>query len=161
MAKSFDSAVRQILFDKLVEMGRLPSNPTAQTIQTINEIPEPDVLKLLKSVGVGPTIQKAGGGMMNIDEMIRPIGMAAGGPIPPEDSVLEKLKKNDPDKELRDQGILPPLREKEGGTLLSSGMHPLVVFKEMYDQYRIDGGEMSFKEFFDMIQTNLNNEASS
>ena len=42
-----------------------------------------------------------------------------------------------------------------------SRMHPLVVFKEMYDQYRIDGGEMSFKEFFDMIQTNLNNEASS
>jgi len=40
-------------------------------------------------------------------------------------------------------------------------MHPLVVFKEMYDQYRIDGGEMSFKEFFDMIQTNLNNEAST
>ena len=35
-------------------------------------------------------------------------------------------------------------------------MHPLVVFKEMYDQYRIDGGEMSFKEFFDMIQGELN-----
>jgi hypothetical protein len=101
MAKSFDSAIRQIYFDKLVEMGRLPSNPTAQTIQTINEIPEPDVLKLLRSLpGTGPTIQKAGGGMMNIDEMIRPIGMAAGGPIPPEDNVLEKLKKNDPDKEL-------------------------------------------------------------
>jgi hypothetical protein len=107
------------------------------------------------------TLQMNEGGMMNIDEMIRPIGMAAGGPIPPEDSVLEKLKKNDPDKELRDKGILPPLREKEGGTLLSSGMHPLVVFKEMYDQYRIDGGEMSFKEFFDMIQIELNKEASS
>ena len=79
MAKSFDSAVRQILFDKLVEMGRLSSNPTDQTIQTINEIPEPDVLKLLKSVGVGPTIQKAGGGMMDINHMIRPIGMANGG----------------------------------------------------------------------------------
>ena len=35
-------------------------------------------------------------------------------------------------------------------------MHPLVVFKEMYDQYRIDGGDMSFKEFFDMIQGELN-----
>ena len=51
MAKFPDGAIRQILFDKLVEMGRLPSNPTAQTIQTINEIPEPDVLKLLKSSG--------------------------------------------------------------------------------------------------------------
>lgn len=27
-------------------------------------------------------VMKAGGGMMNIDEMIRPIGMAAGGPVP-------------------------------------------------------------------------------
>ena len=90
-----------------------------------------------------------------------PIGMAAGGPIPPEDSVLEKLKKNDPDKELRDTGVLPPLREKEGETLLSSGMHPLVVFKEMHDAYKLDGGTMDFKEFFDMIQMELNNEASS
>ena len=65
----------------------------------------------------GPTTvvdSKAGGGMMNINEMIRPIGMAAGGPIPPEDNVLEKLKKNDPDKELRDKGILPPLQERQG-----------------------------------------------
>ena len=157
-----DSPIKKILFDKLVEMGRLPSNPSESTIQTINDISDSEALKLLRSLpGTGPTIQKAGGGMMNIDEMIRPIGMAAGGPFPPEDNVLEKLKKNDPDKELRDKGILPPLREKEGGTLLSSGMHPLVVFKEMYDQYRIDGGEMSFKEFFDMIQIELNKEASS
>ena len=88
-----------------------------------------------------------------IEEMTRPVSRG--------DDVLEKLRANDPDKELRDKGILPPLREKEGGTLLSSGMHPLVVFKEMYDQYRIDGGEMSFKEFFDMIQIELNKEASS
>ena len=56
----------------------------------------------------------AGGGMASINEMTRPIGMAAGGPFPPEDSVLEKLKKNDPDKELRDKGILPPLQERQG-----------------------------------------------
>jgi len=65
----------------------------------------------------GPTQvvdSKAGGGMMNINDMIRPIGMAAGGPIPSEDNVLEKLKKNDPDKELRDKGILPPLQERQG-----------------------------------------------
>ena len=44
-------------------------------------------------------------------------------------------------------------------------MHPLVVFKEMYDQYRIDGvpiaGEkelLSFKNFFDIIQEKLNRE---
>ncbi len=228
-----DSPIKKILFDKLVEMGRLPSNPSESTIQTINDISNSEALQLLRSVGVGPTISKAGGGMMNIDEMIRPvgyknggetgfltepppgmefkpkmtmeyrdynqngkedrseglyllkdfqpkkeeednpnwlkdarkkfdqgfiktpelsdeqkkrleiqriirekqreemglpdsiqllnqggsvspIGMAAGGPIPPEDSVLEKLKKNDPDKELRDKGILPPLQERQG-----------------------------------------------
>tara|TARA_R100000008_G_scaffold60353_1_gene37923 strand:- start:54 stop:515 length:462 start_codon:yes stop_codon:yes gene_type:complete len=44
-------------------------------------------------------------------------------------------------------------------------MHPLVVFKEMYDQYRIDGvpiaGEkelLPFKNFFDIIQEKLNRE---
>jgi len=80
MAKSLDSAVRQIYFDKLVEMGRLPSNPTDQTIQTINEIPEADVLKLLRSLpGTGPTIQKAGGGIMDINEMTRPVGYEKGG----------------------------------------------------------------------------------
>ena len=44
-------------------------------------------------------------------------------------------------------------------------MHPLVVFKEMYNQYRIDGvpiaGEkelLPFKKFFDIIQEKLNRE---
>ena len=74
-----DSPIKKILFDKLVEMGRLPSNPSESTIQTINDISDSEALQLLRSVGVGPTISKAGGGMMNIDEMIRPIGMAGGG----------------------------------------------------------------------------------
>ena len=41
----------------------------------------------------------------------------------------------------------------------ASGMHPLVEFKEMYDQYIIDGGDMSFKEFFDMLQIELDKMA--
>jgi len=32
-------------------------------------------------------------------------------PLSRRDDVLEKLKKNDPDKELRDKGILPPLQK--------------------------------------------------
>ena len=40
-------------------------------------------------------------------------------------------------------------------------MHPLVEFREMYDQYLIDGGDLSFKEFFDMIQVELNNEVEA
>ena len=40
-----------------------------------------------------------------------------------------------------------------------SGMHPLIEFQEMYDQYIIDGGDMPFKEFFDMIQIELDKMA--
>jgi len=79
----------------------------------------------------------AGGGMMNINDITRPVGMADGG-LPKEEQVS------------------------------ASGTHPLVVFKEMYDQYRIDGvpiaGEkepLSFKDFFEIIQIQLNNQASS
>jgi hypothetical protein len=37
----------------------------------------------------------------------------------------------------------------------ASGMHPLVEFREMYDQYILDGGKLSFKEFFDMMQEEI------
>ena len=43
--------------------------------------------EVIKMFIPGPTTvvdNKAGGGMMNMDEMIRPLGYAAGGPIPPE-----------------------------------------------------------------------------
>jgi hypothetical protein len=145
----------------------------------------------------GPTTvvdNKAGGGMMNINEMIRPIGMAAGGPIPPEkpkirpkekpvnfkaimaefDTPENKAGPGEPvgiEKIIADEFAVDPrftmkqrikkmlgMGEDQGS---ASGMHPLVVFQEMYDQYRIDGGDMSFKEFFDMIQLELNKQASS
>ena len=71
-----DSPIKKILFDTLVGMGRLPSNPHESTIQTINDISDSDALKLLKSLpGTGPTIQKAGGGMMNINDLIKPVGV--------------------------------------------------------------------------------------
>ena len=44
----------------------------------------------------GPTTvvdNKAGGGMMNMNDMIRPIGMAAGGPIPPEEPKIKPKEK--------------------------------------------------------------------
>ena len=47
-----DSPIKKILFDKLVEMGRLDPNPTKQTMQTINEISDSDALKLLKSLTI-------------------------------------------------------------------------------------------------------------
>ena len=39
-----------------------------------------------------------------------------------------------------------------------SGMHPLVVFKEMHDAYILDGGTLTFKEFFDAMQGQLGME---
>ena len=51
------------------------------------------------------------------------------------------------------------LRRTPGDQGSASGMHPLVEFKEMYDQYIIDGGDMSFKEFFDIIQIELDKMA--
>ena len=47
-----------------------------------------------------------------IEEMIRPVSRG--------DDVLEKLRANDPDKELRDKGILPPLQKMEGIMELAS-----------------------------------------
>ena len=41
-----------------------------------------------------------------IEEMTRPVSRG--------DDVLEKLRANDPDKELRDKGTLPPLQKMEG-----------------------------------------------
>ena len=71
-----------------------------------------------------------------------------------------------------EEGNIIPFDPKEGIQLLgdetSSGMHPIVVFKEMYDQYIMDGvpisGEqepLSFKDFFEIIQIQLDNQASS
>ena len=69
-----DNPVKKILFDTLVEMGRLSSSPSESTIQTINDISDSDALKLLRSLpGTLPTIQKKGGGMMNMDEMTMPL----------------------------------------------------------------------------------------
>ena len=74
-----DIPIKKILFDTLVEMGRLSSNPSESTIQTIRDISDSDALKLLKSLpGGGPELKNMGG-MMNIDDMTAPLGYAHGG----------------------------------------------------------------------------------
>ena len=71
-----DNPIKKILFDKLVEIGRLPSNPSKSTIQTINDISNSDALKILKSVGYSPVIKKRGGGMMQGIQTLRNGGTA-------------------------------------------------------------------------------------
>ena len=112
------SDIKYILFTGSMQ----PKNPMKATDDKLKELSrvgyrqgtDYDIvsLKVLEDMLGGKKF--AHGGMMNMDEMIRPLGYAAGGPFPPEDNVLEKLKKNDPDKELRDKGILPPLQERQG-----------------------------------------------
>ena len=61
----------------------------------------------------------------DIEEMIKPVSRR--------DDVLEKLQANDPDKELRDKGILPPL-SRRGETQVASEMGPY-DFSGWYDMY--------------------------
>ena len=73
--------------------------------------------------------EKAKGGMATMDYMTRPVGYDNGG------SVKEEHKTAD-----------------------IFGLHPLVVFQEMHDAYILDGGTLTFKEFFDAMQDQLNME---
>jgi hypothetical protein len=164
--------IQQILFDKLVELGRLDPNPTEQTMQTINEISNSDALKLLRSLpGTGPTIQKAGGGMMNIDEITKPIGMAGGGYF---DKYLGEKDDNPALNAMRDHpfqtaiflemgfdkmfdllSMIPMMKDGGAVGMKEGGLHPLVEFKEIHEAYLLDGGTMGFKEYFDMLQAEL------
>ena len=71
----------------------------------------------------------------SIEEMIRPVSRG--------DDVLEKLKKNDPDKELRDKGILPPLQKYASEMAMSDA--PEDYLKRAVEQFIID-----FPEFEDL-----------
>tara|TARA_R110002020_G_scaffold355575_1_gene568257 strand:- start:219 stop:758 length:540 start_codon:yes stop_codon:yes gene_type:complete len=171
------SPIQQILFDKLVELGRLDPNPTEQTMQTINEISNSDALKLLRSLpGTKPTIQKAGGGMMNIDEITKPIGMANGGYFdkylgPSEKggtfmSAARDAMREHPfqtaiflemgfDKMFDLLSMIPMMKDGGAVGMKEGGLHPLVEFKEIHEAYLLDGGAMGFKEYFDMLQAEL------
>ena len=104
---------------------------------SLNPQDRDEVIRMFISGPTQVVDSKAGGGMMNMDEMIRPLGYAAGGPIPP-DSVLEKLKKDDPDKELRDKGILPPLQR---------------IFGEMFGGRGAEGSELGRDELEGLLKS--------
>ena len=131
----------------------------------------------------------AKGGIMDIDRMTAPLGYDTGGPVPRHrqkkemtiDSIISDAEASRGPGEqgiiskaiykLAGDPVIDPiwkakqfikekiLRRTPGDQGSASGMHPLVEFKEMYDQYIIDGGDMSFKEFFDMIQIELDKMA--
>ena len=67
MAEIFDNPLHNILFNRLVEVGRLdPKDLHISTIETIKSISDSDVLKMLKDFGVGPTVAKKEGGIVQM-----------------------------------------------------------------------------------------------
>ena len=112
------------------------------------------------------------GGVASIENMTGPVGMAKGGdPMVKEmdDSFTTATKnamKEHPfqtsfflemgfDKLFDILSSMPMMKDGGPVGMAEGGMHPLVVFKEMHDAYRLDGGTMDFKEYFDMIQKEL------
>ena len=69
MAEKFDNPLHNILFNRLVEVGRLdPTDLDISTIETIKSISDSDVLKMLKDFGVGPTVAKKEGGIVHMEK---------------------------------------------------------------------------------------------
>ena len=117
------------------------------------------------------------GGVASIENMTGPIGMAKGGdPMVKEmddgfTTATKNAMKEHPfqtsfylemgfDKLFDILSSIPMMKDGGPVGMAEGGMHPLVVFKEMHDAYKLDGGTMDFKEFFDMIQIELDKQAS-
>ena len=74
-ADIYESPLKQLLFNTLVEAGRLdPKNVGYSTLQTILDMEDSDALKLLKDFGVGPQLVKNMGGIVSLNQMTQPIG---------------------------------------------------------------------------------------
>ena len=112
------------------------------------------------------------GGVASIENMTGPIGMAAGGD--PMEKILGEKDDNPALNAMKEHPFQTSLflemgfdklfdlisaipMMKEGGSvgMAAGGLHPRVVFREMHDAYTLDGGTMDFKEFFNMIQIEL------
>ena len=166
------------MYDDMINSGELDSGTSFEDFMEII-VPQMDI----------DIPSAAKGGIMDINRMTAPLGYAAGGPAPKESGGLQpptglskwysdkfpvdpihQLKENIIDKGKRAaksigrsiSGLSDIGQELLGAgpaEATVSGMNPLVEFQEMYDQYIIDGGELSFRDFFDMIQSELDKMA--
>ena len=67
MADDFKSPLKQLLLDKMIDKGYFNANDIDRsTIQTISDLDDSDILKLLKDFGVKPTIAKKDGGIVQM-----------------------------------------------------------------------------------------------
>ena len=69
MDEKFDNPLKQLLLDKMIDKGYFnPNDLHPSTIQTISDLTDSDVLKLLKDFGVGPKIVKKDGGIVHLEK---------------------------------------------------------------------------------------------
>ena len=69
MADDFKNPLKQLLLDKMIDKGYFNANDIDRsTIQTISDLEDSDILKLLKDFGVGPTVAKKEGGIVHMDK---------------------------------------------------------------------------------------------
>ena len=69
MADDFKNPLKQLLLDKMIDKGYFNAKDLhPSTIQTISDLKDSDVLKLLKDFGVGPTIAKKDGGIVQMNK---------------------------------------------------------------------------------------------
>ena len=69
MADDFKSPLKQLLLDKMIDKGYFNANDIDRsTIQTISDLDDSQILKLLKDFGVKPTIAKKDGGIVHLNK---------------------------------------------------------------------------------------------
>ena len=69
MADDFKNPLKQLLLDKMIDKGFFNAKDIDRsTIQTISDLEDSDILKLLKDFGVGPTVAKKEGGIVHMDK---------------------------------------------------------------------------------------------
>ena len=118
------------------------------------------------------TLQMNEGGIANIENMTLPIGMAGGGDWKEEllggkgDNAALNAMRDHPfqtalyldlgfDKMFDLLSMLPMMKDGGAVGMNDGGLHPLTRFKEIWEAYKLDGGELEFKPYFDMLQEEL------
>ena len=87
------SAGLSLAFSPSAEAAEMPKESIKDQVMKNMDFSAPSASSQLLEKLSQDAVMKAGGGMMSIDEMIRPIGMAAGGPIPPEEPKIKPKEK--------------------------------------------------------------------
>ena len=71
-----EQAFRALVDNNMLESQSLGTgSPLGIGVKEIMDMGEPNLLKLLRALGVGPTIKKNMGGIVSLDQLMRPLGV--------------------------------------------------------------------------------------